>query len=115
MTATSNKPFIYEGSGSAIDNYNSPKPVKAPTKEENWGLFDKKNMQHKAVLSLLRQIRWTVPHDRHGEVADLIRLSEFLKSDKSPVKKPLLKMTQKEVSKIIVALEGVQTFKYKKR
>ncbi len=107
-----NKPFVYEGSGSAIDNYNSAKPVKAPIKEENWGLFDKNNQQHKTVLSLLRQIHWTVPHDRHGEVADLGRLSDFLKSDKSPVKKPLIKMEPKEVSKIIAALESMQNKKF---
>lgn len=77
------------------------------TKNYDWGRFDNQNTQHRNLLSLLRQAQWVVPHERHGEVPDLERLSAFLKSPKSPVNKPLLKMTKQEVSKVIVAFEGV--------
>lgn len=108
---TANKPQLYTGEGSAIDNYLSPQPTSSNT--ENWAIFDKANTQHKTILSLLRQAQWVVPHPRHGEVADLARLSTFLKSDKSPVKKPLKAMTDKETSKIIQALKGIIKSKYK--
>lgn len=87
-----------------------PKWVKP---SDNWGLFDKSNNKHRQILSLLRQANWTVGHPRHGEVADLSRLSEWLKSDKSPVKKRLLDMDPKELSKIIKALEGIVTSIFK--
>jgi hypothetical protein len=109
MTAT--KPQLYTGEGSAIENYLSPQLQSSNT--DNWAIFDKTNTQHKTILSLLRQAQWVVPHPRHGEVADLARLSTFLKSDKSPVKKPLKAMTDKETSKIIQALKGIMKYKYK--
>lgn len=109
MTATS--PQIYTGEGSAIDNYLSPQPTSSNT--ENWAIFDKTNTQHKTILSLLRQAQWVVPHPRHGEVADLARLSAFLKSNKSPINKPLKSMTTEETSKIIQALKGIIKSKYK--
>ncbi|MWB92959.1 hypothetical protein GON26_01165 [Flavobacterium sp. GA093] len=113
MTATK-KPQIYSGTGSAVDNYNKPeKQLKTILEggrshsKSNWGLFDKTNSQHKYVLSLLRQAQWVVPNERYGEVPDLARLSEFLKSEKSPVNKPLKSMFPEEISKIIIALEGI--------
>ena len=54
-----------------------------------------------------------VPNGKWGEVPDINRLSEFLKSDKSPVNKPLKKMEPLEVSKIIEALKGIVKSKYK--
>ncbi len=83
------------------------------TKNYEWGHFDNQNRQHRTLLSLLRQAQWTVPNERHGEVPDLERLSNFLKSSKSPVNKPLLKMTKQEVSKIITAFEGIVKHKYR--
>jgi hypothetical protein len=71
------------------------------------------NQQHKTILSLLRQAQWVVPNGKWGEVPDINRLSEFLKSDKSPVNKPLKKMEPLEVSKIIEALKGIVKSKYK--
>lgn len=103
------KPIIYNGSGSAIDNYQSPKPQN----HDNWGLFDKNNSQHKAVLSQLRQLQWTTKSEKWGEVADINRLSDFLQSDKSPVRKPLKDMDQKEVSKIIECLKSMLIKKFK--
>ena len=79
------------------------------TKNYDWGHFDKQNKQHRTLLSLMYQAEWVIPNERHGEVADLNRLSNFLKSPKCPVNKPLLKMTPKEVSKVIVAFEGIAT------
>lgn len=118
MTAT--KPYIYEGTGSATDDYFKPKQqLTAILKGDrshgnsNWGLFDKENQQHKTILSLLRQAQWVVPNGKWGEVPDINRLSEFLKSDKSPVNKPLKKMEPKEVSKIIEAFKGIVKSKYK--
>lgn len=118
MTAT--KAYLYEGQGSAIDDYNAPKKQLQTIvqggrchSKSNWGLFDKNNQQHKTILSLLRQAQWVVPNGKWGEVPDINRLSEFLKSDKSPVNKPLKKMEPSEVSKIIEALKGIVKSKYK--
>ena len=117
---TTTKPYIYEGQGSAIDDYNSQKQQQQTIAQggrthskSNWGLFDKNNQQHKTILSLLRQAQWVVPNGKWGEVPDINRLSEFLKSDKSPVNKPLKKMEPSEVSKIIEALKGIVKSKYK--
>jgi hypothetical protein len=118
MTAT--KPRIYTGEGSPVDDYFNPKKQLETIvtggrthSKSNWGLFDKNNQQHKTLLSLLRQAQWTVPNGKWGEVADLTRLSEFLKSDKSPINKPLKKMEPKEVSKIIEAFKGIVKSTYK--
>ncbi|KVV14836.1 hypothetical protein [Flavobacterium sp. TAB 87] len=81
--------------------------------KSNWALFDSKNKQHLGVMANLRTLQWTVPSERHGEVADLERLSNFLKSDLSPVKKPLKKMEPWEVSKIIECFKSMITKKYK--
>jgi hypothetical protein len=120
MTATKTKPYTYEGTGSATVDYFKPKQqlqaiVQGGRTESksNWGLFDKENQQHKTILSLLRQAQWVVPNGKWGEVPDINRLSEFLKSDKSPVNKPLKKMEPLEVSKIIEALKGIVKSKYK--
>lgn len=77
------------------------------TKNYDWGRFNKQNKQHRTLLSLMHQANWVVPNETHGEVADLDRLGNFLKSTKSPVNKPLLKMDFKEVSKVIIAFEGI--------
>ena len=118
MTVT--KPYIYEGTGSATDDYFKPKQQltsivqggRAHSKS-NWGLFDKNNQQHKTILSLLRQAQWVVPNGKWGEVPDISRLSDFLKSDKSPVNMPLKDMKPEEVSKIIEAFKGIVKSKYK--
>ncbi|MDA6068021.1 hypothetical protein NJT12_00190 [Flavobacterium sp. AC] len=115
MTAT--KPQVYTGTGSAIDNYNDPKKqlqnIVNGTKEVNWGLFDMKNSKHRRIQSDLRQANIVVKNNRHGEVADMLGwFNRFLKSDKSPVKKPLKQMTSKELSKIIKALDGVVIWKH---
>jgi len=84
------------------------------TEIENWGFFNSKNSQHNLILSLCRQLNWVISSDKYGKVADLNRLSNFLKSDRSPVKKPLQKMSPAEVSKIITALESIIKSNYEK-
>jgi hypothetical protein len=107
------KPIVYSGSASAIDNYNSPKPIKT----ENWGVFDASNKQHRTLMALCRNRQWVKPDDKHpsGEVADMDgAFSDFLKSERSPIKKPLKDMTPQEVSKIIIAMSGVVKHKWNK-
>lgn len=113
-------PHIYTGSGSAIADYNKPKTelqniVQGGRSHSKscWGLFDNKNQQHRTVLSRLRTLQWVVPSEKWGEIPDINRLSEFLKSDKSPVNKPLKDMEEKEVSKIIACLDSMITKYYK--
>lgn len=114
MTATS--PRVYEGQGSAIDDYQKPKQQLqniVSGKSGNWGLFDKTNKQHMTLLSQLRTLQWTVKSEKWGEVADLSRLSDFLKSENSPVKKPLKDMEPGEVSKIIECFKSMVVKNYK--
>src|SRR5690606_20818993 len=78
----------------------------------NWAVVDKYNQQHKYILSLLMQIGWRKQSDRYGTVADLNRLSDFLKSKKSPLNphlKPLQDMDHKETSKLISCFESMLT------
>lgn len=82
---------------------------------DNWGEFDKDNRQHLTLLAYMRTAQWTTPNEKHGEVADLARLSDFLKSEKSPVKKALKQMEPWEVSKIIKAFEGIVNSKFKSK
>ena len=74
---------------------------------ESWALFNKSNPKHLLILSLVRQAQWTVSHERRGEVADLNRLSSWLKSERSPVNKPILKMDAQELERVIAALSGI--------
>lgn len=78
-----------------------------PFFDENWGFFDKKNKQHKYVLSLLLQLGWTQQHHLFGVIPDTHHLSNWLKSNRSPVRKPLMKMNNKELTKVIGALESI--------
>ena len=79
---------------------------------ENWGAFDKNNSQHRYILSILRTANIVVKSQKWGEVPDTAGwLNRFLQSPKSPIKKPLKKMSPFEVSKIITALEGVSLWK----
>ena len=75
--------------------------------DDNWGLFDKNNRQQRYVISLLYQLGWVRSHYLHGYIPDLHHLSNWLKSSRSPVRKPLKSMTSKELTKIISALESM--------
>lgn len=73
---------------------------------DNWALFDKDNAQHMRLMSVVQELGWTVFNQKMGrELPDLPRLSEWLKSVKSPVKKKLKEMHTTEVSKVIFAIE----------
>lgn len=80
---------------------------------KNWATFFIGNQQHKYILSLMRQLGWVTSHYKYGEVSDMQRLSSFLKSEKTPVPKPLQDMDTKETSKLISCLESMITKKYK--
>lgn len=67
-----------------------------------WSSFDKNNPQHMSILAIMRTAQWVKKVDGK-EVADLEILDHFLKT-KSPVKKPLKKMSKEEISKVIHAL-----------
>lgn len=111
---TSLKKLTQKQAVSIINGFNPNRvlnPVRVGT--ENWGLFDKNNKQHLTVLAQMRTAQWVIPNDKYGEVPDLERLSEFLKSEKSPINKPLKKMEPWEVSKVIEAFKGIVKSKYK--
>lgn len=78
---------------------------------DNWGLFDRKNEKHrserKLLWSLLYQAQWTIANERHGEVPDTERLSNFLKSPKSPVNKPLKQFEKEDWEKILVVFTNI--------
>ncbi len=83
-------------------------------KPEFWAVFDTKNTKHRVILSLMRQAQWVKPNYKHGEVADMDRLDNYLKNDKRcPVQKPLQQMNDKELEKLIIALTGIVKSKYK--
>ena len=83
---------------------------------QNWAVFDSNSQRHLYILSLLRQIGWTKIVPATGkEVADMGRLSNWLKSKKSPVVMPLQNMSNEETSKIIVALENMVVSNAKKK
>lgn len=119
MTAT--KPRVYEGQGSAIDDYNSPKQQLQNVvsgKSGNWGLFDSKHQYaqvHKLIRSICITKEWSLPSEKWGVIADLNKLSDFLKSNKSPVKKPLMDMDKEELEKIIVALNAIVVHHWNKK
>lgn len=73
----------------------------SPHMPDNWAVFDPKNKQHRNIMSLMRQAHWVTTHPKHGEVADMKRLSDWLQSPKSPITKPLQDMEPEELSKII--------------
>ncbi|GFR84406.1 hypothetical protein ElyMa_002416500 [Elysia marginata] len=68
----------------------------------NWVKFDKNRRQHRYILSLCYQLGW-----KKEGYADLMRLSDWLKSRRNPVKKPLQAMTSAETNKVINALESM--------
>lgn len=74
--------------------------------------FDPQNPQHRTVLARCHELGWVVSHDGRI-IADLNRLGGWLISKKSPVKKALLDMSSKEVSKVIYVLENMLKSKYK--
>jgi hypothetical protein len=81
----------------------------------NWAFFDKAKFssERKLLWSYLYQAQWVVKNEKYNEVPDLERLSNFLKSPKSPVNKPLKKWNKAEWSKILHAFRNIVKFQYK--
>jgi hypothetical protein len=86
---------------------------------ENWASFtsQKPNPQKRKVLfSLMHQAGWTTTQagrEGYSAVPDLLRLSAFLQSEKSPVKKKLVDMDIREMEKLIRAFKGIVQSIYK--
>jgi len=72
---------------------------------EKWANFNKNNAKHLLILSLLYQAQWVCNY-QGKEVPDLDRLSKWLQT-KSPVKKPLNKMNENEIEKVIYAVTNI--------
>lgn len=111
VNCTSLKSITQDQAVKIISAQEGSTPINQPA--ENWAVFDNKNTKHKIVLSLLYQMQWVTPSQKHGEVPDLDRLSKFLQSEKSPVKKKLKDMETHEVEKLIVALRGIVKSRFK--
>lgn len=103
---TSLRSITQEQANKIIATQEGTEPTAKPV--ENWAKFNKNNPKHRLILSLMYQANWT-----SGNLPDMSRLDTFLKSDKSPVKKPLMKMTDNETEKIIKALKGIVKYRYK--
>lgn len=89
--------------------------VKGQVVSDNWAFFDKDKFvsERKLLWSYLYQAQWTTPHEIKNEVPDLERLSNFLKSSKSPVNKPLKEWNKTEWSKILQAFRNIVKGTYK--
>ena len=86
---------------------------KKPT--SNWAFFspDKFVSERKLLFSYMYQAQWVTKNEKHYEVPDLERLSNFLKSPKSPVNKPLKQFDKKDWSKIIHVFRNIVKGTYK--
>lgn len=80
-----------------------------------WAFFDKDKFvpERKLLWSYLHQIQWVVKNDKHFEVPDLDRLSNFLKSNKSPVNKPLKEWNKQDWEKMLITFKNIAKSKYK--
>ncbi|MFJ1474060.1 hypothetical protein ACILE9_07320 [Capnocytophaga cynodegmi] len=72
--------------------------------------FDTQNPQHRALLARCHELGWV--QDENPNFVDLNRLGSWLISKRSPVKKALMEMSHKEVSKVIFAIENMIKSKY---
>ncbi|MCI2229559.1 hypothetical protein MC378_10305 [Polaribacter sp. MSW13] len=81
----------------------------------NWAFFDKSKFvsERKLLFSYLYQAQWVTKKEGYTEVPDLERLSNFLKSPKSPVKKPLKKFEKQDWSKLLQAFRNIVKGTYK--
>lgn len=79
-----------------------------------WYKFDWQNSQHRKVLSLCREYGWETQY-KGRTIADMKALATWLQSEKSPVKKPIMRMEVLELRKIIKALENMVWYKFQKR
>lgn len=77
----------------------------------SWAIFDNNNTKHRRILAICHTLGW-VQEDK-PQFVDLHRLGGWLKSNRSPVQKPLKQMTSPELSKIITALDNITSKQYK--
>ncbi|WP_264521178.1 hypothetical protein [Flavobacterium sp. N1994] len=103
------KPVVCS-TGSATDNYFSPKP-KDDSEAKRWQAFDSKSDQHKYILSMLHTMGWTKLVNGKT-VGNMETFAHWLKT-KSPVTKPLMEMSAAETSKVIYAFENVVRYQFK--
>ena len=79
-----------------------------------WAAFDKNNVKHRRIISMMYQAGWTITNEQGKEIPDLNRLNEWLHSAKCPINKPLKDMDdQQEMPRLIRAFSGVVKSKYK--
>ena len=93
---------------------NENKDIAKDVVNEFWAYYDKNNPQHRYILSLLIQLGWSIKSEKYGEIADLNRFSNWLKSNRSPVQKPLKKMCAAQTTIVISALESMIVKNYEK-
>lgn len=95
--------LTFDQANEVIKNYGGK-----PFKIENWAMFDYTNAQHRKVLSVCHVLDWTIyDTDKQKWLVNVNTLSDWLKSKRSPVNKPLNKMNPEELSKVIFALERI--------
>ncbi len=84
-------------------------------KKSNWGHFDKDKFpsERKLLWSYLHQCDWTVENATYGYVPDTERLSNFLKSNKSPVNKSLKKFDKEDWEKILYVFQMIAKYSNK--
>lgn len=75
-----------------------------------YALFDNDNPQHRSLLAKCHELGWV--QAQNPKIVNLQQLGKWLLSKRCPVQKTLLKMTTKEVSKVIGALEKIMEKKY---
>lgn len=93
-----------------IRHLKSPSPS---GRDLGWGFFarfDTQNPQHRTLLARCHELGWV--QDENPNFVDLNRLGSWLISKRSPVKKALMEMSHKEVSKVIFAIENMIKSKY---
>ncbi|MRJ09399.1 hypothetical protein EDL99_11105 [Ornithobacterium rhinotracheale] len=78
-------------------------------KNSLYALFSMANSQHRAVISRAYQLCWT-EEDNERKV-DLNKLGTWLISKRCPVNKPIMKMTKRELSKVIYVLDQLVKWK----
>jgi len=80
----------------------------------HWAAFDKTNVKHRKIISLMYQAGWTMISDTGKEIPDLERLNQWLQSPKCPINKPLKQMDDTaEMPRLIKAFSGIVKSKYK--
>ena len=80
----------------------------------HWAAFDKNNVKHRRIISMMYQAGWTITNEQGKEIPYLNRLNEWLHSAKCPINKPLKDMDdQQEMPRLIRAFSGVVKSKYK--